>query len=72
MKLIGRPHFLITWLFIKHRENFTLMNVNICISVSRKTDEQKHRVVRRRLGSNGAALYDRCRMFGGFSGGIAT
>jgi len=38
MKLIARPRFFITWLLIKHRDNCTLMNVNICISVSRKTE----------------------------------
>ena len=30
------PHFFITWLLIKHRDNCTLMNVSV--SVSRKTD----------------------------------
>ena len=42
------------------------------ISVSREADEQKHRVVKRRLGSNGASLCDRCLKFRGCSDGIAT
>jgi len=38
MKLITRPLLFITWLLIKHRDNCTIMNVNMCISVSRKTE----------------------------------
>ena len=70
MKLIARPHFLITWLLIKHRDNYILMNGNICISVSRKTDRHTpigSRVVKGRLGCNGASLCDTCTTFRGCS-----